>query len=290
MYEPVDGQLADVLPGFGEKIAIDSTVVPTHSNPNRKTVSDPEASWTKKHSADSKDGEDEWHFGYKYHAVADATHGLPIIGFTTTAKRSDSPELPRLLGKAATAYNWFAPKYVMADKGYDSMSNHQAVLKRNSIPIIAIRDMPKGKLREGIYTNDGTPTCMGQIPMEYVRSDPEKGHLYRCPQEGCHLKNRKGVLYCHDETWENRQDNPRLFGPVRRGSREWKGLYALRWSVERVFKSLKQSRRLEDHYERGLRRVGLHIAMSVLAFQATALVHLRVGEFEHLRWMVRRIA
>ena len=90
-------RLAETLPDFGKKVAIDSTVVRTHSNPNRKHVSDPEASWTKKHSADSKDGEDEWYFGYKYHAVVDAVYGLPITGFTTTASRSDSPELPRLV-------------------------------------------------------------------------------------------------------------------------------------------------------------------------------------------------
>ena len=167
-------QLADELPGFGEKVAVDSTVVYTHSNPNRKDVSDPEASWTKKHSAKGKDGEDEWHFGYKYHLVADAANGLPIMGFTTTASCHDSPEFTRLLEKAESAYPWFAPDYVMADKGYDSTKNHKFVLSRNAVPIIAIRDMPKGKLREGIYMNDGTPTCMGEVPMEYVASDPEK--------------------------------------------------------------------------------------------------------------------
>ena len=283
-------QLADELPGFGEKVAVDSAVVYTHSNPNRKVVSDPEASWTKKHSAKGKDGEDEWHFGYKYHLVADAAYGLPVMGFTTTAKRNDSPELPRLLEEAELAHPWFSPDYVMADKGYDSTKNHEFVLSRNAVPIIAIRDMPKGKLREGIYTNDGTPTCMGVVPMEYVASDPEKGHLYRCAAGGCHLRSRRGFSHCRYQFWEKRDDNPRVFGPVRRGSREWKTLYKMRWSVERVFKSMKESRRLESHCVRGIRKVSLHAAMSALAFLATALARLRSGDIESLRWMVRKVA
>ena len=283
-------QLAAELPGFGEKVAIDSTVVSTHSNPNRKRVSDPEASWTKKHSADSKDGKDEWYFGYKYHCVADATYGVPITGFTTTAKRSDSPELPRIMKQAADTHDWFAPEHVMADKGYDSQANHRAVLKHGSIPIIAIRKTPGDKPREGVYTQDGAPTCIGMVEMDYVRSDQEKGHLYRCRPEGCHLKTRQGVRYCHDENWENRQDNPRLFGKVRRGSQEWKALYERRQSVERVFKSLKESRRLEDHCFRGLGKIGLHDLLSALSFQATALSRIHTGQLDNLCWMVRKVA
>ena len=285
-------QLANELPGFGEKVSVDSTVVYTHSNPNRnrKAVSDPEASWTKKHSAKGKDGKDEWRFGYKYHLVADAAYGLPIVGFATTAKRNDSPELPNLLEKAESAHRWFAPKHVMADKGYDSIKNYETVLARNAIPIIAIRDMPKGKLREGIYTNDGTPTCLGELPMEWVASDPMRGHLYRCADEGCRLKSRGGFSHCRYQFWEKRDDNPRVFGPIRRGSREWKALYKHRWSVECAFKSMKESRRLESHCVRGLRKVALHAAMSALAFQATALERLRSGELESLRWMVRKVA
>ena len=39
---------------------------------------------------------------------------------------------------------------------------------------------------------------------------------------------RKGVRYCADEAWENRSDNPRLFGPLPQKSPVWKALYRLR--------------------------------------------------------------
>ena len=285
----ITSQLKATLPGFAEKVSLDSTAIYTHSNPNRKVVSDPEASWTAKNAASSKDGK-EWHFGYKYHAVVDATYGVPIAGFTTTAKRNDSPELSRLLKQAASTFDWFSPLYVMADKGYDSLANHEAVMEYGAVPIIAIRRAPKGKKWEGVYDEDGAPTCIGQVPMQYVRSDPQEGHLYRCPPEGCKLKDRQGVRYCQDQLWENRKDNLRLFGPVRRGSPEWKRLYSLRQSVERVFKSLKQSRCLERHCVRGLRKVGLHATMSVLAFQATVLANYQAGQVGDMRWQVRKIA
>ena len=128
--------------------------------------------------------------------------------------------------------------------------------------------------------------------MEYIESDPEKGHLYRCRAEGCHLKDSKrgGIRHCDTEVWEDPTQNLRLFGVIRRDSQEWRNLYSQRQAIERVFKSLKESRRLERHCVRGLRQITLHAAVSVLAFQATALVRVLAGEAAMMRWMVRRVA
>lgn len=288
--------LRQQLPDFGKVVAVDSTVVRTHSNENRKPVSDPEASWTKKNAAASKGGKQQWYFGYKFHAIADATHDIPICGFVTTATRNDSPFLPDLLNMAADAHPWLDFKFVLADRGYDAQSNHKAILKHGAVPVIHIRDMKKkakkvqDRYLDGNYTHKGVPVCMGMHPMEYIQSDPQKGHLYRCRQEGCHLKDRQGVVYCKDEHWENNKDNPRLFGPLRRDSKEWKGIYPKRQSIERVFKSMKESRRLNSHYLRGLENISLHVAMSMLSFQATNLMHLQRGEFDLMRWMVRKVA
>ena len=39
--------------------------------------------------------------------------------------------------------------------------------------------------------------------MEYVETDPEKGHLFRCPAEGCHLKGKIHFSrYCDSEHYE----------------------------------------------------------------------------------------
>ena len=142
--------------------------------------------------------------------------------------------------------------------GYDSTSNYQNCGDCGAAPIIGIRRTGKQKaqLHEGIYTNDAAPTCIGMQPMEYVRSHGGK-RLYRCPPSGCHLRARRGVRYCDERVWESGHGNPRLFGPIPRGSAAWKDLYGMRQSVERVFKSLKESRRLAAHCLRGLRQVSL---------------------------------
>ena len=284
----VVGEIARRVPGFGEKVAVDSTVVPTNSNPHREPCSDPEASLTAK-TKPGPDGDKEWHFGCKLHTVTDANFDIPIGGFVTTAKRNDSPVFPDLLKHVEDLNDWLSPKYVMADKGYDSTENYHAIVDRGAVPVIPMRRTPGNKLREGIYAEDGSPTCIGGKKMVYVRSDSERGHLYQCDEGGCHLKDRKGVLYCQDEHWEDRTHNPRLFPPIPRASREWKRLYKLRQSVERTFRGLKQARRLSSHYFRGLRRVALHCLLSVLSHQVTSLVRLLTGRKGSLTQMVRPV-
>ena len=71
---------------------------------------------------------------------------------------------------------------------------------------------------------------------------------------------------------------------------EWKDHYRKRQAIERVFKSTKESRRLERHCVRGLRQIKLHALMSTLTFTATALAWVLIGEWEWMRWMVRQVA
>ncbi len=292
----VVNQLKVLIPDLGEKVAIDSTTVQTHSNPDKPNkltgqVSDPEASWTAKTNK-KKPKELDWYFGYKYHLVSDAVYQIPLTGFTTTARQADTLELSRLLDRAKSQYSWFKPKAVMADRGYDSAANHKFVLDGDGALICPMRRQPKSSNQlYGIFNRDGVPTCMGLELMDYIGTHPDKGHLYRCPVGGCQLKSRKGVVYCEDFTWVDwrTEPNKRLHGPVRRGSSEWEALYSLRYSVERIFKSMKESLRLERHYIRGLTRISLHASMSALTYSATVLTQIRAQSQTPL-WMVERVA
>ena len=288
--------IREFLPDLGEVIAIDSTVVRTHSNPNRRTVSDPDASWTAKNKAGAPGGK-EWSFGYKAHMVADAKHGIPLDMLVTTAKVNDSPVLPNLVDSMLSLFPWLKPKYAVADRGYDSQANHKYLMGQGIIPVIAIRRKPPGwnnpdddGLVDGVYTYDGVPTCLGKVPMEFVRQDPERGRLYRCA--GCHLKDstKGGVRHCDIEVWEDPWQNLRLFGAIPRRSPEWDAIYAMRQAIERVFKSLKENRRLERHCVRGLAQIRLHCMMAVLAYQATVLVALQEGRRSSMLWQVSKVA
>ena len=290
-FARVTGKLKELLPDLGDEVAIDSTAVYVHANPNRKTIADPEASWTAKTSAKAKVGGTEWHFGYKLHAVGDANHGI-LLGFKiTTGRRNDSPELPAVMDQARGMFPWFRPRAAMADRGYDAMSNYQHLHDHGTTPVILMRRTSKGELYDGFYTWAGVPTCLGQIPMEWIRTDQPSGHhLYRCA--GCSLAGTTAGMtqHCTDEVWEDPNQNLRLFSPIRRDSPAWKALYLKRQSIERVFKSLKQSRRLERHCVRGLRQVTLHCLMAALIYQATILVNVQAGVPRWFRWMVSKVA
>ena len=287
----VMNHLRELLPDLGGEIAIDSTTVRTYGNPNRRTVSDPEAAWTKKNSprARGSDGK-ESHYGYKLHMVADANHGIPLAVKVTPANRSDSPELPALVDKARSAFPWCRPRAAMADRGYDAMVNYEHLYRQGTVPIILIRESSRTRLYDGVYTKEGIPTCMGRMAMEYVCSESTRGHLYRCA--GCHLLGHQmanGEFFCQDQVWEAPTGDLRRFGVIPRASPEWKALYAKRQSIERTFKSLKQSRRLECHCVRGLQPVRLHCVMATLAYQMTVLVHTLQGETARMRWMVAKV-
>ena len=296
-------KLKALLPDLGDEVAVDSTAVRSHSNPWRKTVSDPEARWGVKNSVKATKGKDgtEFFFGYKVHALADANYGIPLAQFVTPGNVNDNPHLRTLVEKGKQSYGWFSPKVVIADRGYDSGPNNDYLHGQEIIPIIHIRRAQKksGKskegesLHEGIYTSDGVPTCIGMVPMEFVKTNNEGHHLYRCRAEACHLKELGSNLYrsCEDSYWQDPSENVRLFGgAVRRGSAEWKAIYTKRQSIERIFKSQKESRRLERHCVRGQKEITLHSLMSTLTFQATALVNLKTELRDTMRWMVKRVA
>lgn len=289
-FVQITKRLKELLPDLGDVVAIDSTFIRSHCNPNRNPKSDPEASWTAKNSTQAKGAKKEWKHGYKLHMVADANHGLPLGQIITTAKRNDTQELPVVTEKTRAIYSWFRPSFATADKGYDSQANHDYLLGKGTVPIILRRKHSGHGLYDGIYTEQGVPTCIGKVPMEYIRSDPAKGHLYRCA--GCHLKDsKKGMsTHCDTEFWQDPTENLHRFGVIRRDSPAWKALYAKRQAIERIFKSMKESRRLERHCVRGLRQITLHCLMSTLSFQATVIVRLQRGQEMQMRWMIRQVA
>ena len=293
------GRPVEQLPPLGEVVAVDSSVFDSFSNPNRKTkaggVSDPDARWGLKHSAKAKDGNKEWGFGYKLHLSVDASHNLPLDFIVTPANASDSKMLAPLLQKTQQTYSWFQPKFLLADRGYDAQKNFWLLWQQSIEPVIKIRKPTASDgLYDGTYTRKGTPVCLGKQAMEYLRTDPVTGqHQFRCPSGGCSLKaeGTKAVTHCDTVEWEDPAKNLRVLGGrVARASKEWRELYRKRYSVERVFRSLKHSRGLEGHRMRGLLRVTLLAMTALLTFQSTALARARAGDFARLRLMRLKVA
>ena len=138
----------------------------------------------------------------------------------------------------------------------------------------------------------GGSAGLGMVPMEYVGTDGNGQYVYRCRREGCHLLDSKqgGIRHCDTVYAQDPLEDIRLFGLIRRQSQEWRDLYRLRWSIEQLFKTQKQSRRLERHCTRGMANIVLHSLMSTLSFLATVLVDVQAQRFDSMRWGVRKVA
>lgn len=84
--------LAEAHPQMGEQVAIDGSDLPAYANgqrylythgPERKTYSDPDASWGHRSAVSTRKG--GGFYGYKIHAAVDAATELPIAWTVETA-------------------------------------------------------------------------------------------------------------------------------------------------------------------------------------------------------------
>ncbi len=284
-----DGELPKGAPSPGRYVSIDSTDIPAYGNPRRDPPADPQALWG--HRTAKSDG-GEMFYGYKLHAVCDAYYGTPLAWSVLPANANDSPQLPPLVDQIAVSCPGASVRYLMADRGYDGMPNYQYLHDRRIFAVIHMRDTDHG---EGLTDTKGRPKCLGNQPMEYVRTDRGKGHLFRCnPDNGCPLQHTAPWLgpRCnseHYETWEG--DGLRRIGRLPRASRRWARLYQHRTIVERMFSSLKRSRLLAQHSYLGIEKVSLHVSLSLLAYTGSMLARLRTGKYrDALDMAVRRPA
>ena len=282
--------LHDHLPDTGDVVAIDSTDIEAYANPNRSAVIDQDAAWgvrtTKSNSSSRKDT--EMFFGYKVHMLSDTVFGVPLSYIILPANRNDSPQLPRVLQNAQRQYSWLQPTHLLADRGYDAVSNHEVLHHRGIKPIIHIRKSRTGKLHDGLYTVIGQPVCAGKKVMQWISTDPKTGiHLYHCPPAGCHRKSQAHMfkMNCGDPYYEDPQQNLRVISVVARASPEWKSMYRQRQVIERGFSSLKRSRLLDKHQYLTQIKVRAHVALSVLTYTATMLAHTLAGDVAGIRQM-----
>lgn len=211
---------------------------------------------------------------------------------TRPANASDALVMIPDLDTCLALYWTLSPRYFLGDKGYDSLKNTLYVIRLGMVPIIAVRRPKKDpetgqRLYDGIYTADGRPTCVEGLPMDYTNTDRKQGHLFSCPPDGCHLKDKVQFTgYCKDQHYEKPEGKLlRILGLLPRCSDEWKDEYKKRTSIERHFSSVKHSRLMNQHRNFNIIHMSLHVLMSTLAYLATALAHLQADVYAHMRHM-----
>ena len=283
-------------PMLGEILAIDATDIPAYANPNRDVPADRDARWgyrtPKNKSPKSETGQKELFYGYDADVIVDAYYGLPLYLNTRPANLNEGPRMRDDLDAALRLHKWLRPVCLTADKGYHALYNFRYLVERGISPVIAIprprKDRKTGRrLHEGLYNENGLPICIGGKVMDYTGTGEDGSHRFRCPEAGCHLKNRMDwSRYCDFDFAEKPEGKRlRIMGIVHRASPEWKHLFRMRPAVERWFSSAKHSRLLDQHQYLGLERVSLHSKMSMLSYLLTAWGRLMSGDYEGMRQM-----
>ncbi len=279
----------------------DRTKCSTHST---KPIADPSAMWGyrtpkgRSGTSTANDGEDrkELFFGYKAHVIADAIYGIPLHIALRPANENETSHFAQDLDDTLERHPWLKPKFVLADKGYDSLPNFQHTVKQGIIPIIAVRRPQKDtktghRLFDSTYDEDGRPLCIGRQPMEHLGTDPKGNHHFRCSSEDCWLKEKiDWSRYCNSVHSEQPEGKVlRIIGIVPRFTGLWRKIYKKRTEIERWFSSGKRSRLLDKHQLLKMGKIRLHVNVSMLAWLMTALARLKTDDYRRMRHMYIRV-
>ena len=225
----VVSEIKKAKPTFGDIVAVDATDVKAWSNPAKKT--DKEARTGAKRKAPYR----FWWFGYKLHLAVDATTDLPIWAVVTPANAYDGHHLPTVLNAAKERFSWFKPKYVLADKGYDSAESFRYVAEElGATPVIDVRNFVGSKgsddrpcEAEPVTTISGVRYRCQRIPYSHY-----------CPQFGkCPLLPvfADSPLNLSEPRYSDRYTN------LAYGSKAWKAVYNKRVAAERAFSFFQDS-------------------------------------------------
>lgn len=128
------------LPGFGQRVALDSTTLKGWVNGGKPRLSDKEAKWSVKRNTH---GKEEFTLGYKLHLLVDCEYELPIGANISVGNVHDVVRASNVPSEARYGTKGlFHPKYVMADKGYSSKELRSLIRRQyKGAPVI---DVPSG--------------------------------------------------------------------------------------------------------------------------------------------------
>jgi hypothetical protein len=297
-------ELRELLPGFGKKLAVDSTDILAYANGYREHPADTDARWGAKKKGNSKakdkteagktKGEKKepdvyYWFGYKLHLVIDALYELPLAFILTPANEADTTYLKPLLQKAKVDQEKTRLEVVITDKGYDSQANNTFVYKEcKATPIIPIRERKDAQLPD-ICNAKGTPLCSCGLAMVYWGRDGN--YLkYRCPyvlgKAECTSRFR-----CTSSPYGYVlklpiAENVRRHPPIPRESKKWGRLYKMRTAVERVNSRVKELLGLGNITVRGMMKVTVRSALSLLIMLAAAVSMAKEHRYQDMRSLV----
>ena len=314
LFDRLVDAVNDLLPDFGERLAIDSKAIPSWaSRPPKDPTSDGrrdgDADFGKKEYRGQRDDGTIWSkvatwFGYKLHLIVDATYELPVAWTVTKASTADITEAEPLLEQLSQHHPLVlaSAKIFTGDRGYDDTKLVTRCWDQYHIkPVVDIRNMWKDG--EATRLLPGQTTVTDNYRGEVFCHDPVTGQVHslsnggfeearqtlkkRCParfagvscagQDQCPVASGLRIPLETDR---------RVFTPIDRASYQWDREYDHRTAVERVNSRLDVSFGLERHTIRGLKKMRLRAGLALIVMLAMAVGRIRQQHPEHLRSLV----
>ncbi|MFQ5330444.1 MAG: transposase [Thermodesulfobacteriota bacterium] len=329
MFHELVEELGQLLPDFGERVAIDGKAIQSAGKPSLHEEQDGrremEADWGKhEYKGKRKDGSvwkkvKSW-FGYKLHLLVDAQYELPLGFDVTRASASEVKQVMPLIEKHRETHPKVGSrcKELYGDRGYDDRKIIQALYDKYDIkPVIDIRNCWNSKgdemdrvegqpvtrqlnpyhsdnivydYRGGIYCVCSATQHLQSMSFSGFEKD-RKTLKYTCPVKayGMTCQGMSGCEHCNKSIRIPLSINRRLFTPIARSSYKWRRHYRLRTSVERVNSRLDVSFGFENHTIRGLKKMGLRVGVALIIMLSMALGHVKAGRKEVMRSLVKSI-
>jgi transposase, IS5 family len=248
-------------PVLGWDVAIDASDMPAYANGQRfvskggrersdAEFSDPDASWGHRSAVSTRKG--GGFYGYRLHMAVCAKTDLPLAWRVETGRVSESTTVEPLLDKLKGL--GFSPETCAMDKGYDLGPIYDACEDRDVRPVISMRETTRVKRGE-----HKPPTCE-HGEWRFAGADTKrKATKWRCPTGECKPAS----------IWVKAT---RLKPLIPRSTPRWKTLYCSRGSVERAFGRLKHEWSMLPLRIRGLKKVKLHVDLTILTKLSCALL------------------
>jgi hypothetical protein len=231
-------------------------------------------------------------WGYRSHAVVDATSGLIIVEGTYPNNMSDEKIARKLYKKLKRLYKLKKGMIVIGDKAYDIRDFYTFVVKQiKAEPIIPINlrnTQPDLK-----YSQKGHRICQAgleMIPNGIFKEGNRLRLKERCPLKaskeiankypaGCPCRNPKFNRYgC--TAYQDLTDDAR--SRVQRDTPRFKNLYAKRFVVEQAFSRI-QELKIEEARHYGFTAIRNANTLDYLALALVALVAVKIKKPEKIR-------
>jgi hypothetical protein len=318
MFDRLVDQIAEVLPDYGEHLAVDGKALSSYARGKAKGAEedrkpdgrrDDDGEWgVHAHSGKREDGTvwekvKRW-FGYSLHLIVDARYELPVGFSVTKANASEVVEAHQLLNRVREQHSDLVGRCqsVAADRGYDDVKLIGKIKGWQALPVIDIRncwrDGETTKVAAGcenvVYDYRGTVSCVcprtgDQRLMAYGGLERDRGTLkYRCPAEHYGIE-CAGQAKCPigKAVRIPMSQEPRVFTPLPRHSYKWRRLYDGRTAVERVNSRLDNVFGFENHTIRGLKKMRTRCTLALVVMLAMALGRIRANQAQAMRSLLK---